>query len=405
MYRSRWIVAAISGVLALSLAGGCKNSGGNGGTGGGGTGGGAPSGGNAGGISVGEYGSMTGDQSAFGHSTDDGIQLAVQQINSGGGVPGKGKIAMPPVEDDQSTPQQAEVAVKRLLGEHVVAVLGEVASSNSMAGGPICQQNHIPMISPSSTNPKVTQIGDYIFRVCFIDPFQAAVVGYFALNTLHAKTAAIFYDAGQAYSTGFRDEFKKYFESKGGKILTEASFTKDDKDFKAPLTQKKASNPDVILVPGYYTQVGTIAKQARDLGINQPLLGGDGWDAQEFFTYAGPNVNNCFFSDHMSVDDPNPTVQNFVKAFQAKYNKLPDSMAALGFDAAKLLADAMGRAKSLNGADLRDAIASTKDFDGVTGKISINKDRNADKSAVIIEVANGKFKFKQRVTPEQVAGK
>jgi len=254
------------------------------------------------------------------------------------------------------------------------------------------------MISPASTNPKVTEIGDYVFRVCFTDPYQAAVVAKFAKDTMKANNVAIFYDAGQPYSVGFRDEFTKAFKGKGGTIVQEASFSKDDKDFKAALTRIKAANPDVILVPGYYTQAGTIAKQARDLGITVPLLGGDGWDSAELFKYAGSSVTNCFFSDHMSTDDPSPTVQNFVKAYKQKYSdKQPDAIAALGYDSAKLLADAMKRAKSISGPDLRDAIAGTKDFDGVTGKITINAERNADKSAVIIEAANGRFKFKERI--------
>jgi branched-chain amino acid transport system substrate-binding protein len=279
-----------------------------------------------------------------------------------------------------------------------VAVLGEVASSASMAGGPVCQANQVPMISPSSTNPKVTEVGDYVFRVCFIDPFQAAVVAKFARNTLKANTAAIFFDQGQAYSVGFRDEFKKAFEKYGGRIVQEASFSSTDKDFKAPLTRIKSASPEAILVPGYYTQAGTIVKQARDLGITVPILGGDGWDSEKLFDYAGKEVANCYFSDHMAVDDPSPTVQKFVDAYRKKYNgKTPDALAALGFDAAMLLFDAMKRAKSLNGPELRDAIAQTKGFDGVTGQITVNAQRNADKSAVIIEVTNGKFKFKERI--------
>lgn len=347
-------------------------------------------------IPIGEYGSMTGKQSTFGQSTHEGIQLAIDEINGAGGLNGKQLQIVGP-EDTASQAPNAATAVKRLMGSKVVAVLGEVASSGSMAAAPVCQENRVPMISPSSTNPKVTEIGDYIFRVCFIDPFQAAVVAKFAKDTLKANSAAVFYDAGQAYSVGFRDNFKSAFESKGGKIVVEASYSEDDKDYKAALTTIKAANPDVILVPGYYTQAGSIAKQARDMGITVPLLGGDGWDSAELFTYAGGSVGNCFFSDHMSADDPNPTVQNFVKAYQTKYSKVPDALAALGYDAAKLLYDAMKRAKSLDGPDLRDAIAQTKDFDGVTGKITINAQRNADKPAVMIEAASGKFKFKEKI--------
>ena len=196
---------------------------------------------------------------------------------------------------------------------------------------------------------------------------------------------------------GFRDNFKQPFEAGGGKIVAEASYSEDDKDYKAALTTLKSANPDVILIPGYYTQAGSIAKQARDMGITVPLLGGDGWDSEGAVHLRRQRGRNCFFSDHMSADDPNPTVQNFVKAYQAKYSKVPDALAALGYDAAKLLYDAMKRAKSLDGPDLRDAIAQTKDFHGVTGKITINAQRNADKPAVIIEAANNKFKFKEKI--------
>lgn len=355
-------------------------------------------------ILVGEYGSMTGPEAAFGQTTDDGIRLAADQINSEGGILHR-KIEVTKPEDTASIQQQGEIAVKRLVEKKVVAVLGEVASGISMAGAPVCQSSQIPMISPSSTNPQVTEVGDYIFRVCFIDPYQAGVLAKFAADTLHAKTAAIMFDAGAPYSVGIHNEFKASFEKRGGKIVTEVGFGKDDKDFKSQLTKVKNSNPDVIVVGSYYSQGGTILKQARDLGISVPLLGGDGWDNAEFHTYAGKNVGNAYLSDHASMDDPSPTIQNFVKAFQAKYGHKPDALAALGYDSMKVLADAMKRAKSLSGSDLRDAIAATKDFDGVTGKITINAHRDAEKGAVILEVANGAFKFKEAIAKEALAGK
>ncbi len=394
MVMNRKPALLLAGLAALALVwAGCKGAQ-NEGAGGGGATGQTP---DRDVILIGHYGSMTGDQATFGKSTDNGIRLAIEEINAAGGLNGK-KLEVR-TEDTASDAQKAETAVKRLVDMKVTAVLGEVASSHSMAGGPICQRNQIPMISPSSTNPKVTEIGDYIFRVCFIDPYQAAVVARFARSSLNAKTAAIFYDAGQAYSVGFRDEFKKAFTQMGGTIVQEASYTSSDKDFKAQLTRIKAATPapDCILVPGYYTQAGTIVKQARDLDINVPILGGDGWDSQDFHTYAGANITNAYFSNHMATDDPNPTVKKFVEAYKAKYGATPDALAALGYDSAKLLFDAMKRARSLNGPDLRDAIAATKDFDGVSGKITMNAQRNADKSAVILEVYNGTFRFKERI--------
>jgi branched-chain amino acid transport system substrate-binding protein len=355
-------------------------------------------------IRVGEYGSLTGATSAFGKATDDGVRLAVEEINNAGGVNGK-KIEIVGPEDTASIQQQGEVAVKRLLEKNVVAVIGEVSSGISMAGGPVCQQAQIPMVSPSSTNEKVTQIGDYIFRVCFIDPFQGAVLAKFAKDTLKANTAAVMYDASAPYSVGIRDEFVKSFTARGGRVVSETSFGSDDKDFKAPLTKLKAANPDVIVVGSYYTQGGTILKQARDLGITVPLIGGDGWDDQQFHTFAGKQVGNAYMSTHASMEDPSPVIQTFVKAFEAKYKAKPNALAALGYDSMMVLADAIKRAKSLSGPDLRDAIAQTKDFDGVTGKITLNANRDAEKGAVIMEIVNGTFKFKESIPKEAIVAK
>lgn len=383
--------AVLLGIALVSF--GCKDNksgGGNGGNGGnGGTGDGEK-------ILVGEYGSMTGSESAFGKSTDEGIKLAVEEINKAGGINGK-QVEIVGPEDTESQQVKGEIAVKRLVEKKVVAVLGEVASGISMAGAPVCQKNNIPMISPSSTNPKVTEIGNYVFRVCFIDPYQGEVIAKFAADSLHAKTAAILYDAGAPYSVGIRDFFTKAFTAKGGKVVAEKSYSKGDKDFTAPLTALKQANPDVIVSPGYYTEAGTICKQARDQGIQVPILGGDGWSNAEFHKYAGSTVGNCFFSDHASMEDKSPNIQKYVTSYQSKYGHPPDSLGALGYDSMMVLADAMKRAKSLNGPDLRDAIAQTKDFDGVTGKITLNAQRNAEKSAVIIEVKDGAFKYKETI--------
>ncbi len=381
--------------LLCALVPGCKPKDGEGG---GGTNGGAASGDT---IRVGEYGSMTGQTSAFGKATDEGVKLAVEEINNKGGINGK-KIEIVGPEDTASIQQQGEIAVKRLLEKKVVAVIGEVSSGISMAGGPVCQQAQIPMVSPSSTNEKVTQIGDYIFRVCFIDSFQGAVLAKFAKDTLKANTAAVMYDAGAPYSVGIRDEFIKSFTGRGGKIVAETSFGTEDKDFKAPLTKIKAANPDVIVVGSYYTQGGTILKQARDLGINAPLLGGDGWDDAQFHTYAGKSVGNAYMSTHASMEDPSTVIQTFVKAFEGKFGEKPNALAALGYDSMMVLADAIKKAKSLSGPDLRDALAQTKDFEGVTGKITINANRDAEKGAVIMEVTNGTFKFKEAIPKEAI---
>jgi branched-chain amino acid transport system substrate-binding protein len=349
-------------------------------------------------IVVGEYGSLTGTTATFGLSTDNGAKMAFDEINTAGGVLGKKLKIL--VEDDQSKPEEAATAVTKLINQnHVVAMIGEVSSSRSLAAAPVCQANGVPMVSPSSTNPRVTQIGDYIFRVCFIDPFQGSVMAKFAANTLKAKRVAILVDVRNDYSVGLQTFFRENFRQLGGEVVAEQSYSEGDSDFHAQLTQIKAVNPEAIYVPGYYTEVGTIARQARELGITVPLLGGDGWDSPKLFEIGGDALNGCYLSNHYSVDDPSAAVQKFVAAYKARYKQTPDALAALGYDAAKILADAMSRAGSSEGPKVRDALAATKDFPGVTGKITINKDRNAVKPAVVLKVENGKFVYVETVSP------
>lgn len=353
---------------------------------------------NTGPIPVGEYGSMTGSQATFGISTDRGVKLAVKQLNDAGGINGR-KINLI-AYDDQGKQQEAITAVTRLIQQdHVVAVIGEVASSLSIAGGQVCQQNGVPMISPSSTNPKVTEIGDMISRVCFIDPFQGYVGATFAKNNLHFDKAAILYNRAQAYSTGLRSDFRKAFEKMGGTVTTEQAYADGDTDFSAQLNAIKNTHPDFVYVPGYYTEVVAIAQQARQLGLKCPLIGGDGWVSDQLKN-AGHALDNCYFSDHYSQQDKRPEVQKFVSDYRAEYGQGPDSMAALGYDAANLLFDAIRRSKSLDGQDLADAINSTKNFHAVTGTITIDKNRNAKKLAVIQRVEDGKFSFYTTIQPK-----
>ncbi|MBC8647197.1 MAG: ABC transporter substrate-binding protein [Thermoanaerobaculia bacterium] len=349
-------------------------------------------------IVVGEYGSLTGTTATFGQSTDNGIKLAFDEINAAGGVLGK-KLRII-VEDDRSQPEEAATAVTKLINQnHVVAVLGEVSSSRSLAAAPICQSNKIPMISPSSTNPRVTQIGDYIFRVCFIDPFQGLVMAKFAAGTLKLKRVAILVDVRNDYSVGLQTFFRQNFRQLGGEIVAEQSYSEGDSDFKAQLTQIKAANPEAIYVPGYYTEVATVARQSRELGMTVPLLGGDGWDSPRLFEIGGDALNGCYLSNHYSVDDPSPAIQKFVGDYRGKYKQVPDALAALGYDAARILADAITRAGSTGSDKIRDALAATKDFPGVTGKITINAERNAIKPAVILRIENGKFVYVETVSP------
>jgi branched-chain amino acid transport system substrate-binding protein len=281
----------------------------------------------------------------------------------------------------------------------VVALLGEVASGRSLEAAPVCQENRIPQISPSSTNPKVTQIGDYIFRVCFTDPLQGRVLARFARQTLHVNQVAVLTDAANTYSVGLATYFKEAFAAAGGTIVDEQKYSGGDKDFNAQLTTIKAANPEAVFIPGYYQDVGLIALQARQLGINVPLFGGDGWESQALISIGGAAVEGNYFSTHFSPEQSGPAVREFVKKFQERYGVMPDAMAALGYDSAMLLADAFKRAGTTDGPKVRDALAATRDFDGVTGRTSINEKRDATKPAVILQVKDGKFKYIETVNP------
>jgi branched-chain amino acid transport system substrate-binding protein len=337
-------------------------------------------------IKIGVYADLTGQTSSFGQSTKNGVQLAVDEINANGGVDGRKLEVI--VEDDQGSPKDAATVVQKLITQDKVqAVLGEVASTNSLAAAPIAQDNKIPMITPSSTNPKVTKTGDYIFRVCFIDPFQGSVMAKFSANTLKAKTAAIFGDVNSDYSKGLSQFFEEEFTKLGGKVVTKQTYAQTDQDFKGQLTAIRAAKPDVIYIPGYYSQAGVIAKQARELGMNMPLLGGDGWDSPKLFDLGGDALANAYISNHYSVDDPAPAIKKFVDAYKAKFGGVvPDALAALAYDSANILADAIHRAKTTEPAKLRDAIAQTANFVGVTGIITLNKDRDAIKPAVVLKL-------------------
>lgn len=349
-------------------------------------------------IVVGEVGSMTGGEATFGTSTHNGIVLAFEKVNAAGGLNGKKfrSIAL----DDQGKPEEAATAVTKLITQDkVVAILGEVASSRSLAMAPIAQQHKVPMITPSSTNPKVTEQGDFIFRVCFIDPFQGTVMAKFAAETLKLKKVAILRDVKNDYSVGLADFFTQTFKKSGGEILIDQSYSAGDMDFKSQLTAIRSKNPEAIMVPGYYTEVGLIARQARELGIKVPLLGGDGWDSPKLKEISGGTLEGSYFSNHYSEEDKSPTVQNFISEYKTKYGIVPDGLAAMGYDAAMVLVDGMKRAKSLSNTDIRDAIASTKDFQGVTGKISLNEKRDAVKSAVVLKVDGGAFRYVTTVAP------
>jgi len=363
---------------------------------------GAPSGGapvsNADVILLGEVGSLTGSEATFGISTRDGIELALKEANEAGGVKGK-KVAVR-VYDDQGKPEEAANAVTRLISQdRVKMVLGEVASSNSLAMAPKCQSGQVPMITPSSTNPKVTAVGDYIFRVCFIDPFQGFVMAKFAKENLKFSRASVLKDVKSAYSLGLTEVFTHKFTEMGGKIVGVEAYSKGDSDFRAQLTAIKAQKPDAIYVPGYYTDVGIIARQAREIGIKVPLLGGDGWDSEKLWELGGSAIVGSYFSNHYSPDDPSPRVQTFLTKYKAAYGGIPDSLAALGYDAANVAINAMKQAPDLSGPSIRAALAQTKDFPGVAGTITLDENRNPVKPAVVLQVGSGKNKYVATISP------
>jgi branched-chain amino acid transport system substrate-binding protein len=349
-------------------------------------------------ILVGEFGSMTGGEATFGISTHKGIEMAFKEVNAAGGIKGKQLklISM----DDQGKPEEAATVVTKLITQNkVAAILGEVASSRSLAAAPIAQQYKVPMVTPSSTNPKVTEVGDFIFRVCFIDPFQGTVMAKFAHDYLKVKKVAIMKDVKSDYSVGLANYFKETFTKLGGQIIHEETYVSNDIDFNAQLTNIRAKKPDAIFIPGYYTEVGLIAQQARKAGIKVPLMGGDGWDSTKLFEIGKQAVVGGYFSNHYTTDTEDPRARDFIAAFKKEYGETPDGLAAMGYDAAKVLADAMTRAKSMASNDVREALAATKDFPGVTGKITIDENRNATKSAVVVKVAGADNKFVTTINP------
>lgn len=349
-------------------------------------------------IVIGEYDSLTGSDATFGLSSNKGVRLALDEINAAGGVKGK-KISLVTL-DDQGKNEEAAAATTRLITQNkVVAIIGGVASGRSKAAAPIAQTHKVPFVSPASTNPDVTKAGDYIFRICFIDPFQGFVMAKFANENLKLKKVAILRDVKNDYSVGLADVFRDEFKKRGGEIINDLSYQAGDIDFKAQLTEIRSKNPDGIYIPGYYTEVGLIAQQARQLGIKAPLMGGDGWDSDKLSEIGKDAINGNFYSNHYTTESSDPSVTEFIKKFKAKYNETPDALAALGYDAAKILVAAMERSADLSGQAIRDELAKTKDFGGVTGKVSLNENRDAVKSAVIIQVDGKNRKYVSTVTP------
>ena len=348
-------------------------------------------------FNLGGVAPATGEAATFGLASHNGMDLAVGEWNAKGGVLGK-QIKLSFADDKGDPAEAATVFTKLIEQDKVSAVVGTVMSKCSLAGAPICQSAKVPMISPTSTNPKVTLVGDYIFRACFIDPFQGTVGAKFSIEELKAKKAACLFDVGNDYTKGLAEFFKAKFTAMGGEVTGFEGHATGTTDFKAQLTKILATKPEVLYVSDYYNDVALIAKQARELGFKGPLVGGDGWDSPKLCEVGGAAVEGCFFTNHYAADDTRPIIQEFVKKYKDKYNASPDALACLAYDATYLVLDAVKRAGKVDGPAIKDALKAT-DMAVVSGQVKFDGDRNPIKSAVVIEIKGGKFVYRSTVNP------
>jgi branched-chain amino acid transport system substrate-binding protein len=353
-------------------------------------------------VRIGAFMSLTGDTGQYGISAANGMLMAVEEANALGGVGGRRVELI--VQDTRSDTGETVRIVDRLIREvRVHALLGEIVSSRSLAAAPIAQSSGVPMLTPSSTSPEITVMGDYIFRSCYTDPFQGAAIAQFAAHGLHARRAALLLDREQAYSIQLAQSIHEAFTGQGGEIVAEEIYQAGAADFTPQLLEIQLARPDVIFVPGYYLEAGLLARQARQLEMTAPLVGGDGWDSPRLFEIGGPALEGSYFSSHYSADDPNPRVQKFVEDYRRLFTSTPDAFAATAYDAARIMIDAVARATSLERAAIRDALAQTKDFQGVTGVVTFDSARNAVKPLVIIRIGeSGTQTVQEHITPESI---
>lgn len=346
---------------------------------------------------------LTGNVANYGKSTLSGLKLAVDQVNKAGGVNGKQLVVVE--SDNKSEPAESGNSVTKLITQDkVVAVVGPATSGCVFAATPVVTSNKVPLIAPCATAPAITvdngQVKEFIFRACFIDPFQGRVMAEFADKTLGVKNVAILHDASSDYSKGLAEVFEKTLNEKGGKVVAKEAFLAKDIDFKAALTKIKAANPEAIYIPGYYEEVAKIIKQTREIGLNVPLIGCDGWDSPKLVEIAGPEaLNNTYFSSAFSVQDQTESVQKFIADYKAMYQKDPDIFCMQGYNAGLVLADALKRAgDGADGTKLAAAIAATKDLPVASGKLTYDKDHNPIISAIIIEMKDGVQSFKEKIS-------
>ena len=349
-------------------------------------------------VKLGFFMSLTGRDASFGELSYRGARLAVDELNAAGGVLGRPIELV--VEDNRSLAGESATAAKKLISrDHVVALIGECSSARTLEAAPVAQGAGVPLVTPASTNPKVTQVGDAIFRVCFIDPFQGDVIAAFARRRLGLKRAALLVDAGAPYSVGLAQYFEKTFVALGGEIVSRQKYNGADTDFRAQLTAIRAAGPDALFLPGYYVAAGLVARQAKELGLQATLLGGDGFEAPQLLEIGGDALEGVCYSTHFATENTDQESRAFVAAFRAKFGSAPNGLAALTYDSVRLLADAITRAGTTEAGRLRHALAATKDFPGVTGRTTINAQRDADKDAAIITVRQGQLTFVETIRP------
>jgi len=380
--------AVLGASLVIGLLAGCASNSASGGT-----------------IKIGANLELSGGVASYGQSIAEGIDLGVEEINKNGGIDGK-KIEIVKVDNKSDAAEATNAAIKLTSQDKVSAIIGAATSGNTLAQVQVATDSKTPLLTPTGTSEKVTMgasgsVNDFIFRTCFIDPFQGSVAANFASKDLKVTKAAIFADSASDYAKGLAASFKDTYTKAGGSIVAEEAYVAKDTDFRATLTRIKAANPEFIFIPGYYEEVGLIIKQAREMGIAAPFMGGDGWDSPKLVELAGAGaLNNTFMTNHYSSEDPDATIQGFVSSFKAKYGgKSPDAFNALGYDSIKLLADAIKRAGSSDGAKIKDALAQTKDLQLISGKITFDAMHNPIKTATVLGFQDGKQMFKAKVNP------
>ncbi len=349
-------------------------------------------------VRIGFFMSITGRDASFGEASLNGARLAVDGLNAGGGTLGRPVELV--IEDDRSLAGESATAAKKLISrDHVVALIGECSSARTLEAAAVAQASGIPLVSPASTSPRVTQVGDAIFRVCFIDSFQGDVIATFARRRLGLRRAALLVDSTAPYSVGLADYFSRRFEALGGEVVASQKYSGADTDFRAQLTAIRSAQPDALFLPGYYVAAGLVARQARDLGMHATLLGGDGFEAPQLLDIGGDALEGAYYSTHFAVGNTGAVSRSFVEAYRLRYGALPNGLAALTYDAVRLVADAITRAGTTERAALRRALSETKGFAGATGLTTINARRDADKDAAIMTVRSGRLEFVESVRP------